>query len=237
MFILSGLIDLAMFFNSIMFAHLSYIRDNDDDGSLLWNLANKFIIGKQLHNFYLPWICNDLQDNEMFKTAALNTEHAVCFAMLHEYGHARLNHRKRELDAQNIQQEFDADAMAIELIDNKSLALFMALDFFKLYEVTNYFKAERTHPYCHKRLLNLYSKYEHQMIPEVKKQYEFRIDRTEKIFSGFDLCREKPLKNMYEKAKATVLGVTLQPVPNIADLDDYNDSRTKLYELINKNRS
>lgn len=232
-YILYGLADLAIFFNSIMYAYNNYIR-NATDNSILWRLCHKFIIGKQKHNFYLPSIITDLNDSKMLQEASIASKLALCFVMMHEHCHNRLNHAKVDFKM-SIQQEFDADSMAINLMENKNVALHMALEFFKLIQLLDYLNIESTHPYCHKRLLNLFNKYEEQMMPFLKKMYLEQISRTEKIYVAFNSGRN-PLINAYNKLKVFVFNLKLHPIPNISDLADYNSSKDALYALINKGR-
>jgi len=229
--ILAGLTDLAMFFNSIFYLVANYAID-DDSHRNIWELYLKFIVGKERHSYFLPWIWEDMMDGEMYKYAAFNSTHAVCFAFLHEYAHIRLGHKKLE-SHQSIEQEFAADAAAINLIDNKDLALFMALEFFKLFELLDYLKLESSHPYCHKRLLHLYEAHKAEMNSRIREMYEFHIKRATRIFSGMDSGRHLPPINKFWGRLPVIFG-NWKPFPRLDNVTDYLAAKGRLYTLINR---
>lgn len=227
--ILAGLTDLAMFFNSIFYVLANYAID-DNSHRDIWRLYLKFIIGKERYSYFLPSIWEDMADSKMYEYAAFNSSHAICFAYLHEYAHIHLGHKKLE-GHQSIQQEFAADAAAINLIDNKDLALFMAIEFFKLFELLDYLKIESSHPYCHKRLLHLYETHKAEMNSRIREMYEFHIKRSTRIFVGMDRGKHVPPINRFW-AKLHIIFGNWESFPNLDNVDDYLAEKDRLYSLI-----
>lgn len=237
-YVLSGLADLSLFFNSIMYAHATYVQDNSPDGNRLWSLCNKFIVGKQNRKYFLPCLCQDFNDRGMFDDAAMRVSHSLAFPILHEYAHKVLKHAPVD-PKENMLQEFDADVKAVALFEdvrNRNVALYMALEFLKLIQLLDYLTLESTHPYCHRRLTNLYDTYKSEMMPFLDKMYRKLIERMERIHVGFDSSRGRENSRL-QRLKIALFGVDFSPFPDMVDLADYESSKVQLYDLIGKYRT
>jgi hypothetical protein len=232
----AGLCDFAIFMSSINYCLekniSSYSQSDLDD---FRDVINKFIFGKSQCNFYFPWISRDLNDDEMSSNSKFMAGHAIAFCILHEYAHLLLNHDRKD-GLQSQAQEFEADEKAVHLIKNKDIVMYMAIQFFKMFELYDFMQIQKTHPLSYTRLEKIYEMCKLDLSEYMVGYYQSSIKRAKRIAGGWEpsyAAYKNPenslLKDMIEQLSDTNL---FKPVPRISNVDEYIEAKRDLYKIL-----